>query len=155
MASLYEIDQEIMNCIDLETGEIIDFGRLEELQMEREAKIESVALWIKNMKADAAAYKAEKDAFAEREKQAKAKVEKLSEWLTKALDGQKMTTSRVAVSFRKSESVTVTDLDAIPDAYIVETITETPDKTKIKDALKHDIVVPGCTLTVKNNIQIK
>ena len=33
---LYEIDNEIMNCIDEETGEIIDPEKLESLEMERE-----------------------------------------------------------------------------------------------------------------------
>ena len=29
MATLYEIDAEIMACIDMDTGEIIDAGKLE------------------------------------------------------------------------------------------------------------------------------
>lgn len=155
MASLYEIDQGILDCIDEETGEILNFEKLSELQMERERKLEGVALWIKNLKADAAAYKAEKDAFADKEKAAKTKLEKLSEWLSNALDGQKMNTVRVAVSFRKSESVKITDIDAIPDKYLVETITESPDKIMIKDDLKHGVEIPGCELELKNNIQIK
>lgn len=36
--NLYEIDQEIMNCVDMETGEIIDPARLDELQMDRDIK---------------------------------------------------------------------------------------------------------------------
>ena len=155
MSSLYMIDQSILDCIDAETGEILDFDRLNALEMERQEKIESVALWIKNLKADAAAYKAEKDAFAEREKQAKGKVEKLSQWITDALQGQKMETAKVAVSFRKSSSVKVVDIDRIPDEYIVETITESPDKTLIKKALSGGNDVPGCELEVKYNAQIK
>lgn len=155
MPSLYEIDQEIMSCIDLETGEIVDLDKLSELQMQREEKLESVALWIKNLKAEEAALKAEKDAFAEREKQTKAKREKLSEWLTEALNGEKMSTSKVAISFRKSESVKISDIDAIPMNYIVETITESPDKVAIKAALKNGLDVPGCELELKNNISIK
>ena len=155
MASLYEIDQGIMDCIDPETGEIVDIEKLSELQMQREAKIENVALWVKNLKAEANAYKAEKDAFAEREKAAKAKIENLSEWLTEALNGEKLTSNRVAISFRKSESVKITDIDAIPNNYIVETITESPDKVAIKAALKNGLNVPGCELELKNNLQIK
>ena len=40
MANLYQIKNEILNCVDMETGEIIDFDRLAELQLERNAKIE-------------------------------------------------------------------------------------------------------------------
>ena len=38
MATLYDIDQAILACIDLETGELIDPERLEALQMERSQK---------------------------------------------------------------------------------------------------------------------
>lgn len=155
MPSLYEIDQQIMLCVDMDTGEIVDMDKLSELQIERETKLENIALWIKNLKAEEAALKAEKDAFAEREKQTKAKREKLSEWLTEALNGEKMSTNKVAISFRKSESVKITDIDAIPMNYIVEKITESPDKTAIKAALKNGLDVPGCELELKNNIQIK
>lgn len=155
MSSLYEIDQQIMSCVDMDTGEIIDMDKLSELQIERETKLENIALWIKNLKAEEAALKAEKDAFAEREKQTKAKREKLSEWLTGALNGEKMSTTKVSISFRKSESVKISDIDAIPMSYIVETITESPDKVAIKAALKNGLDVPGCELELKNNIQIK
>ena len=155
MSSLYEIDQQIMSCVDMDTGEIVDMDKLSELQIERETKLENIALWIKNLKAEEAALKAEKDAFAEREKQTKAKREKLSEWLTEALNGEKMSTNKVSISFRKSESVKITDIEAIPMNYIVETITESPDKVAIKNALKKGLDVPGCELELKNNISIK
>lgn len=155
MASLYEIDYEIMNCIDFETGEVVDVEKLTSLQMEREHKIEGVALWVKNLKADAAAYKAEKDAFAEREKKAKNKAESLKKWLTNALNGEKLETNRVAVSFRKSKVVEVLDDSKIPDSYMTEIITVTPDKKGIREAIEYGFDVPGCELVERNNIQIK
>ena len=45
---LYEIDNAILECIDMETGEIIDIDKLNELELERESKIEGVAGWIKD-----------------------------------------------------------------------------------------------------------
>lgn len=155
MATLYEIDAAIMGCIDGETGEIIDPEKLEALTLERDKKLEGVALWVKNLKADVAAYKAEKDAFAEREKQAKAKIESLQKWLTAALDGQKFETAKVKVSFRKSESVDILDQSKIPQDYITIKTEEVPDKVAIKDAIKHNFSVPGAVLTVNSNIQIK
>lgn len=155
MATLYEIDFEIMNCVDFETGEVVDVEKLTELQTKREHKIESVALWVKNLKADAVAYKAEKDAFADREKRAKNKVESLEKWLTNALNGEKLTTNRVAVSFRKSKEVEVLDDSKIPENYMVETVTIAPDKKGIKEAIEHGLKVPGCELVERNNIQIK
>ena len=155
MASLYEIDFEIMNCIDFETGELVDVEKLTELQMEREHKIESVALWVKNLRAEAAAYKAEKDAFAKREKRAKNKVESLEKWLTNALNGEKLTTNRVAVSFRKSKRVEVLDDSKIPENYMTETVTIAPDKKGIREAIEYGLKVPGCELVERNNIQIE
>ena len=66
--TIYEIDQAIMECVDLETGEIIDTDKLNELELERESKIEGVACWIKDLKAEAEALKNEKQALAERQK---------------------------------------------------------------------------------------
>lgn len=56
--NLYEIDKAILACIDPETGELIDEAALQDLQMERTQKIKNVALWLKNLNASAAAYKA-------------------------------------------------------------------------------------------------
>lgn len=72
MASLYEINAAILDCVDLETGEIIDIERLQELQMEREQKIENVALWYKNLLSDATQYAAEEAAFKKKKQQAQA-----------------------------------------------------------------------------------
>lgn len=59
MATLYEIDEEILNCVDQETGEIIDPEKLAQLQMDFDKKVEGIALWIKNLLSDAEAIKAE------------------------------------------------------------------------------------------------
>ena len=46
---LYEIDEAILSCIDTDTGEILDADKLNALQIEREEKLENVALWIKKL----------------------------------------------------------------------------------------------------------
>ena len=162
MASLFEIDQAIMDCIDMESGEILDIDRLNTLQMERDKKIESVALWIKNLEADAMAYKGQKDVFAEREKAAKNKIESLKKWLTGALNGQKMSTDKVAISFRKSDSVEIENEDGFVDwAWkthrddLLKYTDPTPDKAAIKQAIKSGLTVFGCALVEKMNAQIK
>jgi hypothetical protein len=158
MANLYMIDQQILSCCDPETGEIIDPEMLDALLMERDAKVESVACWIKNLESDVLAYKAEKDAFAEREAQAKRKVESLKKWLANALNGQKFTTTRCAVSFRKSESVELEeglDIDRIPAEFLSVKTTYSPNKTAIKEAIKEGREINGCKLVEKFNAQIK
>ena len=46
--NIYEIDSQILSCIDEETGEILDVERLEKLIQDKNNKIESVACWYKN-----------------------------------------------------------------------------------------------------------
>ena len=153
---LYEIDKAIEDCIDMETGEIVDFDRLTALTMERDRKIEGVALWIKNLTAEAKALKEEKAAFADRQKAAEAKIKSLKRWLTDATGGEKFRTDRVAISFRKSEAVSIAlDFDPtnIPDD--LKRVSIEIDKTAVKDALKAGMEIPGVSLETKQNIQIK
>lgn len=155
MSSLYEIDNGILECLDFETGEVIDPERLESLQMERSQKIENVACWIKNLQADSLAYAAEMAAFAERKRKADAKVESLKKWLAMALAGQKFNTARCEVSFRRSEAVEILDEKSIPKKYLVRKITFQPDKNAIKEMLKTGKSVKGCQLVENNNTHIK
>lgn len=152
--TLYEIDQSILECIDLETGEVVDAERLDALHIEREEKIENVALWYKNLMADAEAYKAEKNAFYEREKAARNKAESLKEWLKNALEGQNFKTTKAAVSFRNSEVVVVKDIYAIPDDFLRY---EEPsvDKMAVKKALKDGMNIAGVVLETNSSITVK
>ena len=40
--NLYEIDAAILDCVDVETGEIFDIDKFEELQLTRDAKVENI-----------------------------------------------------------------------------------------------------------------
>ena len=151
---LYEIDQAILNCIDLETGEIIDTEQLDKLTMEREAKLENVACWIKELKAEAEALKAEKMAFAKRQQVAENKMESLKKYLTYALDGQAFKTTRASVTFRKSQAVEIADIYKLDENYLRYKEPEA-DKTAIKEALKAGKEVAGATLVENVSVIIK
>lgn len=155
MASLYEIDQAIQACVDAETGEIIDPERLDSLMMDRNQKIENVVLWVKNLLADSAAYKAEADAFTARKKAADNKVESLKKWLEKALDGSKFDSTRCSVTWRTSESVNLTDEEHVPKKYMVKTVVYKADKKAIKEAIKSGLKVRGAEIVKNRNPQIK
>lgn len=155
----YEINEQILNCIDPETGEIIDIDKLNELELERDAKIENVACWIKELKAEAEAIKAEKLALAERQKVAENKAESLKKWLAYALQGEKFKTAKCSVSFRKTESVEVTDeglsnLMKEHDELLTYKAPE-PNKKAIKDALKDGLSVQGVRLGCNTSVIIK
>lgn len=151
---LYEIDQAIMDCIDMETGEVINEELLNGLQMERDAKIENVALWIKELKAEAEALKAEKLAFAERQKVAENKMESLKKWLAYALNGEKFKTVRASVTFRTTEKVEVADIFKLDENYVRYRDPEA-DKDAIKKAIKAGQVVAGATLVPSTSVIIK
>ena len=152
--NLYEIDNEILGCVDVETGEIFDFEKFEELSMTRDAKIENVCLWIKNLKAEAEALKAEKDAFAQRQKAAENKMESLKKYISSYLDGTKFETAKVKVSFRKSESLEISEDAKIPDEFLKFKEPEV-NKTDLKKAVKNGLQIAGVALVENQNIQIK
>lgn len=154
MASLYEINQQILECIDLETGEILEGSKYNELELAKKEKIENIALYYKNMVSEAEALKAEKNAFAEREKQARAKAESLKKLLDNELGGNKFETTRVKISYRKSTAVAV-DEHKLPAKWTNVVETRTPDKNRIKEALKAGESIDGVILIENNNIQVK
>ena len=158
--TIYEIDQAIMECVDIETGEIIDTEQLDKLQMERDTKLENVACWIKDLKADAEAIKAEKQILANRQKVAENKAESLKKYLAYALDGKKFSTAKCEVSFRTTESVEVTTkgienlmLEGKDD--LLTYITPKPNKTAIKQAIKDGLSVAGVQLVQNISTIIK
>lgn len=159
MASLYEIEQAILDTVDMETGEVIDFEKLEELALERDKKIENIALWIKNLEADAKAFKEEKDSFAQKQKAAESRANSLKSYLTSYLDGTTYKSNKVSISFRASKAAEVYDLDALMryddcDSFLKYKDPEL-DKTAIKKAIDEGIELPGCRIVEKSNIQIK
>ena len=151
---LYEINEALMNCIDEETGEITDLGNYEALNLERGEKLENLALWIKNLKADVEAYKAEKATFAEKQARAEKKIDSLRALLERELAGQALKSPKVDVTFRRSESVKILDVYALP-AEFQHYSEPTADKKAIKDALKAGQEVPGAELESKLNMTIK
>ena len=156
---LYEIDNAILECIDMETGEVIDAEKLDALNMERDAKIENVVLWIKDLKAEAEAIKAEKLALAERQKVAENKMESLKKWVAYALGGQKFSTAKCVVSFRNTESVEVTEegLENLMNDHdeLLTYKAPEPNKKAIKDAIKDGLSVAGVQLVQNVSTIIK
>lgn len=154
MAELYEIDERMTALVDEETGEISDFGAFESLQLERSEKLENIALWIKNLKSDAESYKAEKQAFEEKQRRAERRAEGLKNYLSAFLSGEKFKTPRVECTFRKSESISVTDISQLASEYL-RYAEPTADKTAIKSAIKSGKEVTGAELISKLSLCIK
>lgn len=158
MATLFDIDKAIAEFeweIDPDTGEVLNPYGLDELQMEREQKCENIALLIKNKTAEKEAVEEQKKVFDQRAKVLGNEIQRLKDYLTYALDGQKFSTPKVVVGFRKSESVLVKDKYLIPDHYMNLSVVREPNKTAIKNALKRGEAINGVELVEKQNVQVK
>lgn len=154
MATLYDIDRRILALVDEETGEISDLEQMDKLQLERDAKIENIALWIKNLKSDEESYKAEKQAFEDRQRQARQRRESLERYLSAVLNGEKFKTPKVECSFRKSQRIEVDDISSLPDEFLKYKDPEA-DKMAIKEAIKGGKEIAGARIINVLNLQIK
>ena len=154
MATLFEINNKILDCIDMETGEIIAPEKLENLQMDRHEKLRNIAFVALNAAADAKAYEEQKKKFAAREKVAKATVAWAKETLARELAGQKMKEAEFSISYRKSEAVEVADEAAVPDEFRIPQ-PDKIDRAALKAALKNGAVISGAQIVERQNIQIK
>ena len=151
---LYEINQEILDCIDMETGEIIALEKLENLQMDKHEKLRNIAFVALNAAADMKAYEEQEKKFAARKRSAKATVEWAKETLARELGGQKMKEAEFTISYRKSEAVEVADEAAVPDEFRIPQ-PDKIDKAALKAALKNGAVIAGAQIVERQNIQIK
>ena len=163
MKPLYEIDAEILAAVDQETGEILDTERLDALQMERETKLEGVALWVKDLKAEADAVKAEADKLTARKKALDNKIDGLKNWLLFALNGEKLKTARCNVYQMHSQKVAIEDESKLinllqklekPDRFLRFKEPELR-KDEIKKALKDGYEIPGASLEETESVVIK
>ena len=163
MRALYEIDQDILDCVDMETGEILDAEKLDALQMEREHKLEGVSLWVKDLTAEANAVKEEADKLTARKRALDNKIQALKSWLLIALNGEKLKTPRCNVYQTHSTRVSVEDEAEL--IKFLETLDEPerflrfrePElrKDEIKKALKDGTIIPGAELEETESVVIK
>ena len=162
MAKLYEIDRRILQVIesgfalDEDTGEVWESEDLEALEAERNEKLEACALYIKKLEADAAAIRAEETALAERRRSKERRADSLRSYVAASMQaaGQSsLETARCYLRFRRSESVEVTDAEALPAE--MQSVKVTPNKAAIRKALKAGHEVAGARLVENQNLQLK
>ena len=168
--NLYEIDEQIRilldqgfnnECIDVETGEIMEEKAqelLHSLQRQKEDKIENIALYVKNLIAEAEAIKQEEQKLSERRKAKEKKTEWMKQYLTTALlstDKEKFESARVSIGFRKTEKVIIEGEELLEDRYVTIETKRIPNKKTIKEAIKTGTEVKGAYVQENKNIQIK
>lgn len=154
MATLFEIKKDILDCIDMETGEIIDAEKLQQLQMDKHEKLRNIAFVAINATADIAAYKEQEKRFKAKRAAAEKTLTWAKETLTRELDGQKMKEAEFTVSYRPSEAIEIDEGADIPPEFLKYKEPDI-DKAALKAVLKDGAVIDGCRLVQKQNIQIK
>lgn len=159
--SLYEINSLIANYemqFD-EDGVWENESELDELNLAREEKIEGICLWIKNLRAEASAIKDEEKNLADRRKAKENKADRLEAYISSNLQGKPFETSKVKVTFRKSESVEILNEDAVPDSFLDIQVVRKPMKTEIKKRLKEAEAkgeeIPWARINTKQNMSLK
>lgn len=163
--SLFTINQQIADAIEVmyeeadENG-VVDTTKIDELQVELDTKIENIALYIKNLKAEKEAIDAEVKTMKERSDRLDKRVESLKSYLTNgmmAAEKDSFKSPKTEISFRKSYVTEILDEDQIPEDYKKEVLNVEVkiDKNAIKDAIrKQGIEVPGAQVVEKRNINI-
>lgn len=161
--SLYSIEKSQLELVEA----LIDNGGelTEELEAalalnrdNLEVKGTNYGFIIKQLKAEVSIIDAEIERLNALKKSRVKSIERLENNLSVAMqifDIDKIESPVMKISFRKSESVEIDDVNLIDKKYINVKTTETPDKAAIKDAIKAGEIVIGAHISVNKNIQIK
>ena len=83
------------------------------------------------------------------------RIENTMDYLLKTFKKTDFNTDLYKLSYRKSESVEISNENALPKEFMKEKITTAPDKVAIKEALKNWQEVPWASIKINNNLQIK
>lgn len=180
--SLYSIDEKLYYLIeegfDSDTGEILegfDLNKaINEATMELDKKLENIAVYIKNLKVEIEALTEEKKKLEARRKTKENKLQSLERYLdgyfrntqskyfedtTGKEKFHKFETSKCVISYRKSDSIKITDVNKVPQEYIKPRVLKDTDvkKSDIKDYLKkhEDETIDGIELLHNKNISVK
>ena len=124
-----------------------------------EDKADNIAAWIDELQSNAERKKAKADEWKASAKADLKKADSLKQYLIQELNyagKKKMETDRFLLSTRKNNSATVIDNEKlIPDTFKTTKVTESIDKTAIKEAIKSGKDVPGAHLQASQSITIK
>ena len=169
--SIYTIEREIQATIDElysrvdENGELIDvtaedLKAIEQLNADRDTKLENIALYIKNLDAEAAAIQAEEIALKKRREAIERKSDGLRGVLISSMNAHNETekeSPRYKAKISRSESTEITDMSILPKKFIRKIKPEIqykPDKVAIKEVLKSGKAVKGAFLKVTQKVKI-
>lgn len=161
--SLYLLNEKLKSCIVLDEqhvvstddGEILNLEQFDALQMELADRVDGIGCYIKNLRAEADAIYAEINNLSLRAAALKREALRCETYLSGVLYGQKFESPRCKITWRKSESCNVLNIEQLPNEYLRTKVTVDADKTAIKKAIKAGVEVPGAELIQKLNMTLK
>lgn len=158
IANEYREAAEKLSNLDLDAQTIAD--TLDGLAGELEVKAQNVAMFVRNLETTAEAIKAHETAQAERRKAIEKRAESLRDYLQHCMEAcgvEKIEGPGIAIGFRKSSAVVISEPGLIPTEYMrqPEPPPSTPDKAAISAAIKSGKEVPGAHIESRKNLQIK
>lgn len=158
---LYKINDEVHEFLAQVTEYKDEHGEFPEgakekfkaLKLDFEEKLTACWKVIKNKEAESNALKAEIARLTGRKRSIDNEIDWLEQYAADELAGSPFKHKLGGFSWRKSESVDVIDLVAVPTTYC--SFEKVPDKRMLKDDLKQGVEIPGAVLVEKNNIQVR
>lgn len=167
MATLYEIESEIWNLLHAATGEASDLfsdieigDALNAAKIERDKKLASICAYIKNLKADSVAIKAERERLKLLDEAKTKRIERLESYIKYCEPTFDRWSNGIhTISWRKNPpSVKPTPdnvTESVPDQYANIKIVRTPDKNLIKQTIQEGGTVPGWHIEQEKSLQVR
>jgi len=153
--------QDLQKLQDMDLDEQTFADTLESLSGDLEVKATNVAMFVRNLEANAESIKAAEKQMAERRKAIESKAERIRNYLKNNMARTgitKIDCPYFALSLRNSPpAVEVINADEIPAQYfdIPEPPAPVLNKNRLKDDLKNGVIVEGARLTQGSYLQIK
>lgn len=154
---LYEINEEIRKCFheDPDTGEFTtDLGKLNELEMIRDKKLEDLALYALEIRREKEAVAAEEKRLKTRREGLERHEASLREFLQNELGGEIVKTDRVKVSYRNTQFADIKDISKLPMEYLKFAEPEAKKADILRD-LKNGVAIEGAAIGTRVSMMIK
>lgn len=156
LPAMQEIADQMLAQASENDGEVSEdlVSQLEALKTAKDEKVFGIIRLYKNNSADADALEAEAKKLASRAKTHRNLCERLKNYLSQTVAGEKYADATGALGWRKSESV---EVSVTPDQLPINLVRQKiePDRVAIKELLKAGTVVPGCHIVEKISPVIK
>lgn len=121
-----------------------------------EVKLDNCGKMYRSLLAEADVYQSEVERLKRKADILSNQAEGLKNYIALVLQpGNRVKTPLFDFSWRKSQSVEIEDLEALPEAYKRTRVISEPDKNLIKSDLQIGAEIPGAKLIDKLNLQIK